>query len=345
MKNPFWNKREHRLRTGWRLLLGAVSLFVLMQVGSALLPALIALGLWLSGKFPPSASIEVLIDGVNQVLISSIPLIILQGVLGAAALVLAIALAGRLFDRRRFADFGFHFNRRWWIDFGFGLALGAVLMAFIFGVEWAAGWVTVTGLYRYYSAVFWAPMLVGMFTFIGVGVYEEVITRGYLLRNLAEGFHFGRISPRSALLIAYLGSSAVFGLLHLGNPNSSWISTINLVIAGLFLGLGFVLTGELAIPIGLHITWNYFQGYVFGFPVSGGITAASLFQTQQGGPDLWTGGAFGPEAGLIGLIAILIGSALTVAWVRWQHGRAGLDARLSVYSPVTPEPEQTAQAN
>lgn len=345
MKNPFWNKREHRLRAGWRISLGFVALFVLMQAGSALLPALIALGLWVSGKLPPEPSIEVLTDGVNQVLFSSIPLIILQGVLSAAALVLAIALAGRLFDRRRFADFGFHVNRRWWADFGFGLALGAVLMAFIFAAELAAGWVTVSGLYRYYSAVFWAPMVVGMFTFIGVGVYEEVITRGFLLRNLAEGFHFGRISARKALLIAYLGSSAVFGLLHLGNPNSSWISTINLIIAGLFLGLGFVLTGELAIPIGLHITWNYFQGYVFGFPVSGGVTGASLFQTQQGGPDLWTGGAFGPEAGLIGLIAILIGSVLTVAWVRWQHGRAGLDENLAIYTPVTPEPEQTAQAN
>lgn len=312
MTNPLWNKQERRLRAGWRLLLAAVLLFVLMQVGGAALPALIALALWIGGRLPPNPDIEALTDGVNQVLFASVPLVVLQRLVGVAALVLAIALAGRLLDRRRFRDFGFHFYRGWWADFGFGLALGAVLMAVIFVVERAAGWVSVTGMYRHSYPVFWVPMLTGLLLFLGVGVQEELITRCYLLRNLAEGLNFGRIGARGALLLAYLGSSAVFGLLHLGNPNASWVSTINLVIAGLFLGLGYVLTGELAIPIGLHITWNYFQGYVFGFPVSGSQSATSLFAIQQGGPALWTGGAFGPEAGLIGLVAILLGSVLTV---------------------------------
>lgn len=331
MTNPLWNKEERRLRAGWRLLLAAVFLFVMMQVGSAALPALIALALWIGGRLPPKPDIETLTDSVNQALYHSVPLVVLQRLAGVAALVLAIALAGRLLDRRRFRDFGFRFNRGWWADFGFGLALGAVLMALIFVVERAAGWVNVTGLYRHSYRVFWVPMLTGLFLFLGVGVQEELITRGYLLRNLAEGLNFRSIGARGALLLAYLGSSAVFGLLHLGNPNASWVSTINIMIAGLFLGLGYVLTGELAIPIGLHITWNYFQGYVFGFPVSGSPSAASLFSIHQGGPALWTGGAFGPEAGLIGLAAIVLGSLLTMAWVRWRHGRAALDLDLAAY--------------
>ncbi len=336
MTNPLWNQHEHRLRAAWRLLLAVVILLLLMPAGSAALPALIALALWLGGQLPAGADIPAITEAVNQVLYHSIPLVILQRALGVLASVLAIALAGRLLDRRRFRDFGFHLNRGWWADFGFGLSLGAVLMALIFLAESAAGWVTVTGLYRYSYSVFWVPMLTGVFLFIGVGVQEELITRGYLLRNLAEGFNFPRLGPRGALLLAYLGSSAVFGLLHLGNPNASLVSTLNLMAAGLFLGLGYVLTGELAIPIGLHITWNYFQGYVFGFPVSGTIAAASLFNIQQSGPELWTGGAFGPEAGLIGLLAILLGSLLTVAWVRARRGRAALDAALAVY-PAAPQ--------
>ena len=88
---------------------------------------------------------------------------------------------------------------------------------------------------------------------------------------------------------------------------------------GLFFGLGYVLTGQIALPIGLHFTWNFVQGNIFGFPVSGRIThATSLFLTQESGPDLWTGGAFGPEAGLLGLLAALAGAGVIVLWARWR---------------------------
>jgi hypothetical protein len=103
------------------------------------------------------------------------------------------------------------------------------------------------------------------------------------------------------------------------------------MVAGLFLGLGFILTGELAIPIGLHITWNFFQGYVFGFPVSGIGRTTSFIGINQGGPDLWTGGAFGPEAGLIGLLAMLLGSLLIGLWVRLLYGKVRLDTELAQY--------------
>jgi hypothetical protein len=123
----------------------------------------------------------------------------------------------------------------------------------------------------------------------------------------------------------------VFGLLHATNPNASWISTLNLILAGLFLGLGFVLTGELAIPIGLHITWNFFQGNIFGFPVSGMKSGVSLISIQQGGPNLLTGGAFGPEAGLVGIFAILVGSILIMLYVRNTRGEVRMRTELAVY--------------
>jgi hypothetical protein len=96
--------------------------------------------------------------------------------------------------------------------------------------------------------------------------------------------------------------------------------------------MGVLLTGELAIPIGVHITWNFFQGNVFGFPVSGSdFSIATFISIEQGGPGLWTGGVFGPEAGLLGLAAILLGGALTIVWVRWRNGQARLRAELAKY--------------
>ena len=85
-------------------------------------------------------------------------------------------------------------------------------------------------------------------------------------------------------------------MLHANNPNATLLSTLNIVLAGLMLGFGYVLSGELAIPIGLHTTWNLFQNAVYGFPVSGfGPFGATFLATAQTGPDLWTGGSLAPR--------------------------------------------------
>ena len=148
---------------------------------------------------------------------------------------------------------------------------------------------------------------------------------------------WGPLGPRGAILATTLLTSMVFGMLHAGNPNASPISTFNITIAGVLLATGMLLTGELAIPFGLHIAWNFFQGNVFGFPVSGGdVRGATFISVLQGGPDLWTGGAFGPEAGLLGLSVTLIGILLTGLWVRWRYGRVRLDLSLA-RAPDRPE--------
>ncbi len=184
---------------------------------------------------------------------------------------------------------------------------------------------------------FAAALLTPIVLFICVGIQEEITTRGYLLRNLAEGLHGLRIPPRAALIIAYLASSVLFGLLHTGNPHASAISTLNLVFAGLFLGLPFVLTGEMAISIGLHMAWNFFQGNVFGFPVSGTFSGPSFIAIQQSGPQWATGGDFGPEAGLIGLLAMLLGSLIIFARLRARAPLA-LHQQLADYQPALPQP-------
>ncbi len=167
-----------------------------------------------------------------------------------------------------------------------------------------------------------------------MGVYEEIVFRGYLLINLAEGLSSKFIGKTWALIISIALTSLIFGLFHMDNPNATWISTTNIMMAGIFLGLGMFLSGNLAIPIGLHISWNFFQGVVFGFPVSGMNTAASIIVIESSGPEWLTGGAFGPEGGLLGLIAILLGSGLTILWIR-RRGRLSLQTDLAVYEPGT----------
>ncbi len=104
------------------------------------------------------------------------------------------------------------------------------------------------------------------------------------------------------------------------------------VVLALFSGLmrARLLTGELALPIGLHIAWNFFEGNVFGFPTSGAQAGATFIAIAQGGPELWTGGLFGPEAGLVVVPALLLGAALIYLYTRgrlsgpadnWQLGK------------------------
>jgi hypothetical protein len=146
---------------------------------------------------------------------------------------------------------------------------------------------------------------------VSVGFYEELLFRGYYLQNLADGTN---------LPVAVLLSSAVFGLAHLGNPSSSWIAALGILAAGLFLSFAWLRTRSLWLPIGLHIGWNFLEGPIFGFEVSGTPTT-SLIQQSVDGPLLFTGGAFGPEAGLVVLPALALGAGLI--WWYTRRRRVG----------------------
>lgn len=338
--NPFWNSDERRLRSLLRIGLQLI-LYLLFALGlvfvmsDLLMPLIPPDSPWLAIRFR------------NNFLLGELtsPLIAL------GATLLSMFLAAKFLDKRRFRDFGFHREKGWWGDFYFGLGLGVVLMAFIFLVEFSFGWIRVTGFFSPRAGnPFWLGIMIDLVTFISVGIYEEMLLRGYVLRNLAEGMNFERIKPTTALLLATFFSSVIFSLLHLANPGASILSFINLLIGGVFLSLGFILTGELAIPIGLHIAWNFFQGVVFGFPVSGVAAINPVISIEQTLNNPLTGGIFGPEAGVIGLLATLLGSFLIFAWCRKRKGNITLQASLAVYqdsnkqaSPLSPDisPQET----
>lgn len=336
LKTIFYNAQEHRPRALWRIVLHFA--FIIAAALALVLPfTMLAVGS--ASEPPPPEAFESGALLYGAVIISAaVPLVVISA---------SLWVFGRYIDRRPFSDYGLWVGQgAWWRDLGFGMALGAVLMAGVFAVQLALGWITITGTFVSINAPFGLAILLPLFTFVSVGIYEEMLSRGYHLLNIAEGFHAGRISASAAVVIAWVLSSAVFGVLHALNPNASAVSTFNLVLAGLFLGLGFVLTRSLAIPIGLHITWNFFQGNVFGLPVSGMGTGTTFIGIEQGGPAVWTGGAFGPEAGLIGLLAILLGVLLTVGYVRWAYGEVRLQTQLATYTPKRQRKEEiTPQAS
>ncbi|HAX70321.1 MAG TPA: CPBP family intramembrane metalloprotease domain-containing protein [Anaerolineae bacterium] len=281
---PFFNPADGRLRAGWRLLAQQLVLVF----------ALLVLEDFLTTPLKPS--------------LSQNGLWILEAVVGCIAFGVSVWLAGRWFDKRPFADFGFHLSRRWWSQLGFGMALGAGFIAVIFLTEWTLGYVHIVQFgvtVEPGASLAWA--LTALFIhYIGIAFTEEILTRGYVLRNLLEGFKLPKQNWSGAL--AVLVSSVIFALPHAGNPNATPLGIAILVLFGIFCAVAVVLTHELAIPLGFHLTWNFFQGNVFGFPVSGWeLRGGTLLFIEQSGPAWLTGDAFGPEAGVVGLAAILLG--------------------------------------
>lgn len=271
---------ENRPRSGWRLM----AHFFLLVVLTSLLGMV----------FAALAQISLLFSFLGD-----------STFVAFVAVSASVWLARRWYDKRSFRSLGLDGGPAASRDLLAGIALGAVLMAAIFLVELAAGWLHFDGPAQgsassVASIGYWAAI------FIMVGWYEELLTRGYWLQNLRDGL---------GLLPAVVLSSAIFGLAHGANPNVSVIAVLVIVAAGVFFAFAYLRTGQLWLPIGIHIGWNFFEGPVFGFPVSG-IQTERLLQTTHVGPELFTGGAFGPEAGLLGLVAVLLGIVLVHLYSR-----------------------------
>jgi membrane protease YdiL (CAAX protease family) len=242
-----------------------------------------------------------------------------------------LAVAAKWLDRRPITDYGFHLNRAWWLDLGFGLALGVVLLAGVYALELAMDWITVTGtLVHPPGQPFAAAILADVLVIMGIAGWEEMVFRGYLIKNLAEGLHSKIIRARAATLIAILIPAVLFGWLHVSETNATMFSTINTMLFGVMFGVAYGLTGELALPIGLHFAWDFVQAFGLGFSGDAPRLGAVLVVTESDPTArLWTGWPFAVEGGLLGTAAVVLGLLLIAAWVRWRRGSLRLDASLA----------------
>lgn len=326
---PFYNREERRLRALWRLLLQIVVSFLLLLPLPAIAILLFARSQGLPFEGIPFLQPTPLVEQtIAETPWMNMIVITLSGIVASVS----VWVAGKFFDHRPFTDFGLHINRAWWLDLGIGALIGALLAALVFVIEWAMGWVTITGYFHTYipGLPFALAFLLPTLFFIGIAVNEELVVRGYMLTNTAEGFNLSFLNPRIALLIALVISAVNFGLGH----KSAELSTLNITLAGVWLAIAYILTGELALVIGMHFTWNLFQGNVFGFPVSGVVfDPTSVIVIEQAGPILWTGGDYGPEAGLLGTVAFSLGIVLVLAWIRYKRGRLRMDTSIAEYQP------------
>ena len=289
IKRIFLSPDEPRLRAGWRLLLQSVLLLVLTM--------LLTLPLAWIPPLPQLPEADIL----------------LWQTVSLVSVTLSVYIARRWLDKRSFASLGLRISPRMWKDILVGFLITFPMMGLIYLLEWALGWLHFEGFAWQFDP--WGVVLRGTLAFFVLFVLvawgEELLSRGYHLQTLESGLN---------TFWAVLLSSAVFGVAHLGNPNATWVSALGILLAGLFLSWGYLSTRQLWLPMGLHLGWNFFEGVGFGFPVSG-LDIYPLTRITVSGPELWTGGAFGPEAGLIVIPALILGAGLV--WIYSRKRTAG----------------------
>lgn len=230
------------------------------------------------------------------------------------AMTVATWLVLRFVDKRPFTSVGLVFNATMGKELFQGALLGSGMISVIFVAEYATGMVYI----EFRDISFQQGMFIflnSMFLYIAVGYGEELLFRGYLFQTFAEGTN---------KIVATLAISLFFALAHSRNPNVSLFGLINVGLAGIWLSIAYVKTKALWLPIGLHISWNFFQGFVYSYPVSGTTSEnEQIGKAIVSGPDWITGGTFGPEGGALATLMLIAGTFIIYQW-NWIRPAEGL---------------------
>lgn len=300
----FIDPNEPRLRSGYRLLLQWALLEVLRTRGVSLMHSL-----------TPTLFANDFVAGELATFV---------------VITLSVFIARRVLDRRSFTSLGLKLDRRLVGDLLAGFLIAGVVVGLVFAVQNGLGWLI-------WKRPFWLPVKEHPWyqfrkldvVFGGLGQWlliysmnswqEEIYRRGYQLQNIAEGLN---------LVWGVIFSSLLFGFGHIGSPFFSWSAGLGLTLVGVWFALGYVRTRQLWLPMGLHLGWNFFEGPVFGFPVSG-HDYFSLLEYRISAPVIITGGVYGPEAGLILIPAIAVGAVLVWYYTRRRNQEPDFPNNLS----------------
>lgn len=189
-------------------------------------------------------------------------------------------------ERKNLSEVGLKISEKTKYEITFGLILGFVMITIVVIPN------ALLGYYQYdftpnqiYPQIFEAFLF-----FVLVAFAEEILFRGYPFQRLIEG-----TNPAIATLIF----SLLFASAHSLNPNVNLIALTNIFLAGIWLSSAYIKTNSLWLPISLHFSWNFFQGYFYSLPVSGSTLIEPVFDVQINSENLLSGGDFGPEGSVL----------------------------------------------
>jgi len=231
------------------------------------------------------------------------PLLLVHAAIFISFLLAAYWLFCRFVERAPMEVFA---RKGWARETLAGLAAGALIFSTVVAIVTALGGYRAAGWGE--LATVWTALNLSLMS----GFAEELLFRGILFRYIER-----TAGSWAALLI----TSAMFGAAHFANPNAGIFPAAAIAVeAGLLLGAVYMLTRRLWAAIGLHAAWNFTQGWIFGLPVSGGGGGDGMVRGELAGPEWLTGGAFGLEASLPGVL-VATSAGVAILYVAVRRGR------------------------
>ena len=228
---------------------------------------------------------------------------------------------GPWLDNRSIRAYGFSLSRTWWVQAGGGVILGVLIIAITLFLSVLLGSAALapSGTAGEPVSIVWLSLF--CLGFAGVALWEELVFRGVFIVNGIEGISAGGYPRTIAVSTALFGSVVIFALVHIpggvaeGHP--AWLIAMWTASLGLLTGVGFLLTGELALPMGAHFAINFVPINVIGLSPTANMTGVPTVLAIESATTGLAAPMFGPltVANLIGCVGIL-------GWYSWRRGGA-----------------------
>ena len=298
VKNFFFNN-ENELRCWWRVL----AFILILQIAFWIIGGLVGVFAVLIPEFRTflTSGLDPQNNGWSSHLAQGLTVLV-----SLSAVLLANGISARYLEHRTFASTGFQFHKGWWRDFLRGSLLGAVILIAAIGIAMALG-ATRLPINTTDPAFLLQSFAFFLIFFLIAAANEEAMVRGFAFQALEHNL---------GAVVAITLTSIIFGLLHLANDKVTLFSTLNTMIAGVWLGVAYLKTRSLWLATALHYSWNFVMAMIFGLPVSG-ITKFQNYAWLRGESTMrWiSGGEYGPEGGAAATLVLIISTV-----VIWKSG-------------------------
>ena len=280
LHSVFINPATRRLRSGWRVLI----YFTVLALPNLILGLLFST----SSSTPSSNNFD-----------TSWSMIAVYAVMNVWVIFVSIA-AFRWLDGASWRAWGYLLHQGWSRDLFIGLLTGLLMIASVVGLQWLGGG---TRLHAP-NGFSWRGIVTATVLLWLAAAFEELLFRGYAFQTLLRDV---------PAWVPIIGLNLFFGLAHWTNPSRTTFSTVNTVLAGAWLALAVMRTRSLWLATGLHFSWNWTMGVLFGLPVSGMRMPNTFLFASSAEPQWLTGGSYGSEGGVTATLAF----SLCALWI-WR---------------------------